>query len=122
MSNVYDSSARSGGLAIGIIMFTFKKNQQLFFTLLFIFAIFKFSQIDHNEKFLNFFAKYYFDEEYYIQEYPDISKHKLSPFEHYVQIGWHENKNPNTNFDTKFYKNMYLIKHLVSSKVYCNTV
>ena len=65
--------------------------------------------LDKEERFLNYLAQYYFDEQYYLQEYPDVQHLDISPFEHYVQIGWKEDKNPNTYFDNKLYRNLYLI-------------
>ena len=72
--------------------------------------------LDKNEKFLNLFAKYYFDDKYYLANYPEVEKLNISPFEHYVSLGWKENKNPNANFNTKF----YVIKHLSINKYNLN--
>jgi len=72
-------------------------------------VIVKASGLDKKEQFLNYLAQYYFDETYYLQKYPDVKNLDISPFEHYVQIGWKENKNPNTYFDNKLYRNLYLI-------------
>jgi hypothetical protein len=76
---------------------------------LFTIVIVKVFSLDKKEQFLNYLAQYYFDETYYVQEYPDVKNLDISPFEHYVQIGWKENKNPNTYFDNKLYRNLYLI-------------
>lgn len=91
-------------------MTTFQINKYLilFFSII-ILGAFLFIKLESNENFLNFFARYYFDDKFYLKEYPDVASHKMSPFEHYVKIGWHEDKNPNPNFNTKFYKNMYMI-------------
>lgn len=50
--------------------------------------VIKVARIDKDEKFLNFFARYYFDEQYYITNYPDILEQDIDPFEHYVNFGW----------------------------------
>ena len=63
---------------------------------------------DKKEQVLNYFAQYYFDEQYYLQEYPDVKNLDILPFEHYIQIGWKEDKNPNTYFDNKLYRKLYL--------------
>ena len=60
-------------------------------------------------EYLNFLARYYFDEQYYIAEYPEVKNSGLSPFEHYAQIGWKEDKNPNAEFDNKLYRNLYFL-------------
>ena len=73
--------------------------------------------LDKKEQFLNYLAQYYFDETYYLQKYPDVKNLDISPFEHYVQIGWKENKNPNTYFDNKLYRNLYLIYDIKGSLI-----
>ncbi len=60
-------------------------------------------------EYLNFLARYYFDEQYYLAEYPEVKNSGLSPFEHYTQIGWKEDKNPNAEFDNKLYRNLYFL-------------
>lgn len=44
-----------------------------------------------------------FDSDYYIQNYNDIALSGLDPFEHYMNEGWQEGKNPNTWFDVSEY-------------------
>ena len=66
-------------------------------------AVIKFTQADKNEKLLNIFARAYFDQEYYLANYPEVKAQPITPFEHYVSLGWKEGKNPNGNFNTKFY-------------------
>jgi hypothetical protein len=61
-------------------------------------------------EYLNFLGRYYFDEKYYLAEYPEVKDSGLSAYNHYIQIGWKENKNPNAEFDTEFYKNYYDLK------------
>lgn len=82
-------------------------------TLLFVLLVFlslvvviKFYRPDNNKEFLNFFAKFLFDESYYVKTYPEILALNIEPFEHFSAIGWIERKNPNDNFDTNFYMNM----------------
>lgn len=71
--------------------------------------VIKVARIDRDERFLNFFARYYFDEQYYITNYPDILEQDIDPFEHYVNFGWREGKNPNSEFDSTLYSNLYLL-------------
>jgi hypothetical protein len=59
------------------------------------------------QEYLNFLARYYFDEKYYLAEYPEVKDSGMSPFEHYTQIGWKENKNPNAEFNNKLYRSLY---------------
>jgi hypothetical protein len=59
-------------------------------------------------EYLNFLGRYYFDEKYYLAEYPEVKDSGLSAYDHYIQIGWKENKNPNAEFDTKLYRNLYI--------------
>ena len=69
----------------------------------------KITGIDKSEKHLNYFAKYYFDEQYYVNTYPEVANHKTDPFEHYVTTGWKEGKNPNSEFESTLYSNLYLL-------------
>jgi hypothetical protein len=61
------------------------------------------------QEYLNFLAQYYFDEQYYLAEYPEVRNSGILPFEHYTQIGWKEDKNPSAEFDAKLYRNLYLL-------------
>jgi hypothetical protein len=72
---------------------------------------FGFVGLNSNEKWLNFFAQYYFDKNYYLAHYPEVKKQNIDPFEHYVKYGWKEGKNPNETFDTNFYTKIYLYKN-----------
>ena len=71
----------------------------LFSLLLLAFLVVKVAKLDKDERFLNYFAKYYFDEQYYVVHYPEILEQKIDPFEHYVTVGWKQGKNPNSEFD-----------------------
>jgi hypothetical protein len=69
----------------------------------------KFLQLDKNENILNIIGRAYFDEEYYLANYPEVKNQTISPFKHYTKYGWLEDKNPSNEFNTRFYKNLYLI-------------
>ncbi|MET3695041.1 hypothetical protein [Methylobacterium goesingense] len=45
----------------------------------------------------------YFDESYYLREYPHVADHDLSPVEHYLMIGWKDRYDPGPEFSTKGY-------------------
>lgn len=49
----------------------------------------------------------YFDEAYYLEQYPDIKEAPISPFEHYLNYGWCEGRNPSPHFDTANYLSEY---------------
>jgi len=49
-----------------------------------------------------------FDPEFYINKYPDVPKHPISAFLHYINHGFHKNREcaasfENTNFDWQYY-------------------
>lgn len=48
-----------------------------------------------------------FDENWYLETYPDVATTKLSPIEHYLEIGAYEGRNPCENFDTTWYLTNY---------------
>jgi len=45
----------------------------------------------------------YFNEVFYLTNYPDIKMAPISPIEHYYYQGWKENRNPGPEFDTTYY-------------------
>jgi len=46
-----------------------------------------------------------FDEEYYLQTYPDI--HGIDSIDHYIKYGWREGRNPRKDFNTIYYIETY---------------
>lgn len=46
----------------------------------------------------------YFDQKYYLDKYPDVSKSLLDPLSHYMKYGVGEIRNPSSKFDSNFYK------------------
>ncbi len=76
-----------------------------------IYLVIRFSNIDKNENLLNYFAEQYFDKQYYIANNPDVLSMNIEPYEHYIKYGWKEGKNPNKEFNTRFYVNLYLLKN-----------
>ncbi|KXV70825.1 hypothetical protein AD951_02175 [Acetobacter malorum] len=48
-----------------------------------------------------------FDLDFYLVENPDVKQSGLDPIVHYVLYGWQENRNPNENFNTEIYYNLY---------------
>ena len=50
-------------------------------------------------------ARKLFDEAYYLAQNPDIAAAGIDPFQHYMSIGWRENRDPNKFFSSGFYTN-----------------
>jgi glycosyltransferase involved in cell wall biosynthesis len=48
-----------------------------------------------------------FDEDWYLQEYPDVRAAGIDPLLHYVKYGWREARNPNILFNTEWYLEHY---------------
>lgn len=44
-----------------------------------------------------------FDEEFYVNNYPDYKKYGLSPIDHYINLGWQMRYNPSKTFNTEAY-------------------
>lgn len=77
-------------------------------------VVIKAFHFDTDNSTLNIFAERYFNEDYYLEHYPEVKALDITPFEHYVTIGWKENKNPSASFDNEFYVNMYLLQNKYS--------
>lgn len=76
--------------------------------------------LGRNEKFLNYFAHYYFDQNYYLEHYPEVKSQNIDPFEHYVKHGWMEGKNPSATFVTTFYVRQYFREPIFKNKYNLN--
>ncbi|GEM_PF-1486089 len=48
-----------------------------------------------------------FDEQYYLNQYPDIVHAIADAFTHYLEFGWKEDRNPSNQFDSHWYKTQY---------------
>jgi Ca2+-binding RTX toxin-like protein len=44
-----------------------------------------------------------FDRDYYLARYSDVRNAGIDPYQHYLDYGWREGRDPNPLFDTKFY-------------------
>lgn len=44
-----------------------------------------------------------FDRDFYLSKNPDVATSKLDPYQHYIQYGWREGRDPNAIFDTEYY-------------------
>lgn len=53
-----------------------------------------------------------FDAEFYLETYADIREAGIDPYQHYLNRGWREGRDPSADFDTKF----YIARHLWRSK------
>jgi len=49
----------------------------------------------------------FFDEKWYVENYPDVGILKMDPVEHYLWIGGHIGRNPSLRFSTKAYLSEY---------------
>ena len=49
----------------------------------------------------------YFNEKWYVDQYPEVAESGLSPVRHYLQTGWQKGWNPSADFDTFFYMKQY---------------
>lgn len=49
----------------------------------------------------------FFDEQWYLEQYPDVRASGMKAVEHYVKFGWKEGRNPGPNFDTNDYLKEY---------------
>ena len=48
-----------------------------------------------------------FDENYYLEKYPEVQNSKLDPLNHYIYHGYKEGKKPNRKFDGNYYLERY---------------
>ncbi len=71
--------------------------------LLLIGSIFFITAITKNEHMVKFISRFYFDQKYYLSNYPDLRQKSTDPYEHFITEGWKEGKNPSASFDTSFY-------------------
>lgn len=44
-----------------------------------------------------------FDRDFYLSKNPDVAASKLDPYQHYIQYGWREGRDPNPIFDVEYY-------------------
>lgn len=44
-----------------------------------------------------------FDADYYLAKYPELNAADFDPFAHYMQVGWHERRDPSDEFSTSYY-------------------
>ncbi len=61
---------------------------KLFYSLIFLIlsiSSIRLLELNKNEKFLNIFARYYFDKNYYLEHNPDVKEQNVDPFNHYVE-------------------------------------
>jgi glycosyltransferase involved in cell wall biosynthesis len=49
-----------------------------------------------------------FDASFYCNSHPDIAAAGIDPFEHYINFGWKEGRNPSGEFDGRWYSARYL--------------
>ena len=88
--------------------------------LIIILAVISLRSLGRNEKFLNYFAYYYFDQNYYLEHYPEVKAQNIDAFDHYVKYGWKEGKNPSETFDTTFYIRQYFREQVFKNKYNLN--
>lgn len=52
-----------------------------------------------------------FNTDYYFTLYPDVAAAGVDAFAHFMEIGFREDRNPSSDFDTAFYRGRYLRQH-----------
>lgn len=52
-------------------------------------------------------VRLFFSESFYLETYKDIAAAEIDPFEHYMNYGWKEMRDPSPVFNTSF----YLLEH-----------
>lgn len=57
-------------------------------------------EIFHKNYMEDYKVRCYFDEKYYLSQYSDIKEANICPYEHYMNWGWKEGRNPNRYFNT----------------------
>lgn len=63
--------------------------------------------MSHIERSKFIVAKKYFDHEFYLATYNDIAAAGVDPFEHFMEHGWVEGRDPNHWFSTSHYRDAY---------------
>jgi hypothetical protein len=48
-----------------------------------------------------------FDEQWYLQAYPDVAQARMDPVEHYLRFGASDGRNPSAQFNTRWYRDAY---------------
>jgi len=48
-----------------------------------------------------------FNEQYYLETYPDTRRLDIDILDHFIKNGWKERQNPSQSFDTNFYLETY---------------
>ena len=56
----------------------------------------------------NYTEDMFFDAKYYRTEYSDVASGGLDPFQHYMEHGWREGRNPAADFVTLYYRDKHL--------------
>lgn len=54
----------------------------------------------------NFDLVLYFDEDFYLKNNPDVKASGISPFRHFINSGWKEERSPNSLLNLAFYKEL----------------
>jgi hypothetical protein len=87
--------------------------------------------LDKNPHVLNVFARMNFNEQYYLETYPDVKKSGMDAFDHYTAVGWKEDRTPRKDMDVQLYKkmnhsykdsNLNPLQHMTRSKMLFKTV
>lgn len=55
----------------------------------------------------------YFDEKWYLEQYPEVADSGLTPVRHYLRTGWRKKWNPSADFDTFFYLTKYPVTEIL---------
>ena len=56
----------------------------------------------------------FFDSSFYLSAYCDVRSAKIDAFEHYMEHGWREGRDPSAVFKTLYYRDTYLVAQPVN--------
>ncbi|UEQ05717.1 glycosyltransferase [Halomonas profundus] len=62
---------------------------------------------EYREEYLTIFGRRLFNDQYYLQTYPEVKIEGVDPLLHYLSVGWKKGFNPSPEFDGELYLSLY---------------